>query len=246
MVDAPAPRPSVELFSDALPLSVKQREVLDMLQTFPHGARSLELAEKLGMHVNTARGHLDELVSRGAVRVASTQAEGRGRPSLVFQVRVPDNRAVVNEYVSLVEVLTTALAGSGALSPETLEQARQLGRDWARRMNQEGQAPVSEADILEQLYIKLRDMGFDPTIAPPVDASDGHGQLSLHSCPFVTEGKPRPSPFVCAIHEGFLQETTGICPGTQSGPVSLTLLPYADGGACVVRVNKDDGTTQER
>lgn len=246
MVDAPAPRPSVELFSDALPLSVKQREVLDVLQTFPHGARSAELAEKLGMHVNTARGHLDELVSRGAVRVSSTQAEGRGRPSLIFQVRVPDNRAVVNEYVSLVEVLTSALAGSGALTPETLEQARQLGRDWARRMNEEGQTPANEADILEQLYIKLRDMGFDPTVARPADESESHGQLSLHSCPFVTAGKPRPSAFVCAIHEGFLQETTGSCPGQQSGPVSLTLLPYADDGACVVRVNKESGTAPER
>lgn len=236
MVDAPAPRPSVELFSDALPLSVKQREVLDVLQTFPHGARSAELAEKLGMHVNTARGHLDELVSRGAVRVATTQSEGRGRPSLVFQVRVPDNRAVVNEYVSLVEVLTSALAGTGSPTPEILEQARQLGRDWARRMNEEGRTPANEADILQQLYIKLRDMGFDPTITRPADASDGLGRLSLHSCPFVTENSPRPSPFVCALHEGFLQEATGS--GQESGPVSLTLLPYADQGACVVRVNK--------
>jgi predicted ArsR family transcriptional regulator len=245
MVDAPAPRPSVELFSDALPLSVKQREVLDVLQSFPHGARSAELAEKLGMHVNTARGHLDELVSRGAVRVSSTQAEGRGRPSLIFQVRVPDNRAVVNEYVALVEVLTSALADTGVLTPETLEQARQLGRDWARRMNEEGLTPATEEDVLEQLYIKLRDMGFDPMITPPVDESGGHGQLSLHSCPFVTEGRPRPSAFVCAIHEGFLQENTGSCPGTGTGPVSLTLLPYADGGACVVRVNKSEEAPQE-
>ena len=79
MAKAPAPQPATELFSESLQLSLKQREVLDALQAFPQGAGSAELAATLGMHVNTARGHLDELVARGAVRVSSLPAEGRGR-----------------------------------------------------------------------------------------------------------------------------------------------------------------------
>lgn len=237
MADVPAPRPAVDLFSDALPLSLKQREVLDALQTFPHGARSVELAELLGMHVNTARGHLDELIARGAVRVSTTPAEGRGRPSLVFRVRVPDNRAVANEYVALVEVLTGALADTGTLTPETLEQARAIGRNWARKLDSPTATPPESADVLEELYVKLRDLGFDPVATPPADPSDGAGQLSLHSCPFVTHDEQRPSPFICAIHEGYLKESLG----PRSQPVALTLLPYADDGACVVRVD-DSGT----
>lgn len=233
MTDAPAPRPAVELFPEALPLSLKQREVLDALQTFPHGARSAELAAKLGMHVNTARGHLDELVERGAVRVSSTPAEGRGRPSLIFRVRVPDNRAVAEEYVALVEVLAGVIADTGSLTPETLGKAREIGRGWARKMEQSGETQDSLPDVLDLLYVKLRDMGFDPVVSAPANEP---AQLSLHSCPFVTEDQ-RPSPFVCAIHEGFLQEATGSGPGEKEGPVSLTLLPYADGGACVIRVD---------
>lgn len=238
MTDAPAPRPAVDLFPEALPLSVKQREVLDALQAFPRGARSAELADRLGMHVNTARGHLDELVERGAVRVSTTPAEGRGRPSLIFQVRVPDNRAVAQEYVSLVEVLASVIADTGRLTPETLDKARKIGRDWARKMEESGQSPDSLPDVLDLLYVKLRDMGFDPVVSAPKNEP---AQLSLHSCPFVT-GDERPSPFVCAIHEGFLQEATGPGAGGQPGPVSLTLLPYADGGACVIRVNEDRNT----
>ena len=105
-----SPRSSTELFPDTMRLSPKQSEVLSILQTFPQGARAAEIAQKLGMHVNTARGHLDELINAGAVRVVTAPAQGRGRPSLIFQVRVPDNRSVAEEYVTLISVLIKALA----------------------------------------------------------------------------------------------------------------------------------------
>ena len=121
MTDPRHPRPAAELFPEALQLSTKQREVLDLLQTFPGGARSSDLAEELGMHVNTVRGHLDELIARGAVRTTTAPAQGRGRPSLIFQVRVPDNRAIAREYVSLVEVLAEMVVGDETPSPEALD-----------------------------------------------------------------------------------------------------------------------------
>ena len=238
MTDAPAPRPALDLFPEALPLSLKQREVLDALQAFPQGARSVEIAEKLGMHVNTARGHLDELIERGAVRVSTTPAEGRGRPSLIFRVRVPDNRAVAQEYVTLVEVLAGVVADTGQLTPATLGKAREIGRTGARRVAGSGRAPAGVPDVVDLLYVKLRDLGFDPVVSAPENEA---AQLSLHACPFVT-GDQRPSPFICAIHEGFLREAAGSRPGGGPGPAELTLLPYADNGACVIRVDKDRDT----
>ena len=99
-----SPRSSTELFPDTMKLSPKQSEVLSVLQDFPQGARAVDIAEEMGMHVNTARGHLDELVHAGAVRVITAPAHGRGRPSLIFQVRVPDNRSVAEEYLSLIHI----------------------------------------------------------------------------------------------------------------------------------------------
>ena len=63
------PRPATELFPESLNLSPKQREVLNVLQGFDGGARAVDIANALNMHVNTARGHLDELggVGPGAV-----------------------------------------------------------------------------------------------------------------------------------------------------------------------------------
>ena len=89
MKDNRPPRPAAELFPEALQLSTKQREVLDQLQTYPQGARSVDLAADLGMHVNTVRGHLDELIARGAVHATTSPAQGRGRPSLIFQTTGP-------------------------------------------------------------------------------------------------------------------------------------------------------------
>lgn len=228
-----APRPAVELFPESFQLSAKQREVLDVLQTFPAGARSIDLADALGMHVNTVRGHLDELIARGAVSATTAPAQGRGRPSLVFQVRIPDNRAIAQEYISLVEVLTEMVVGHTTPSPEALDKAREIGRSWARRMADAGTEVSTVPEALDLLAGRLRDLGFDPTLVAGDDGDSTAVDIHLQACPFVT-GEGRPSLFVCAMHEGFLQESMG------SVPVTLALRPFAPAGACTVVTTQND------
>lgn len=238
------PRPATDLFPESLPLSPKQREVLTTLQRFPEGARAIEVATELGMHVNTARGHLDELVNREAVRVFTAPARGRGRPSLIFQVRVPDHRAIAEEYVSLIEVLASALEDTDEITPAMLDKAREIGRRWAHRMQTESREKRTVEEMLTPLYLRLRDMGFDPAVSRPgADGDDTAVDVHLHSCPFIT-GAGRPSLFVCAIHEGFIQEAMGATGRPGDGPVHLTLRPFAGNGTCVVQVheNPESGT----
>lgn len=229
------PRPTTELFPESLNLSPKQREVLNVLQSFPEGARAIEVADRLGMHVNTARGHLDELVSKDAVRVVTAPASGRGRPSLIFRVRIPDNREVANEYVTLIELLISILSDQETMSPEDTDKARQIGRYWARQMKLDGRAFDSTDDTVDMLYQKLREMGFDPNIRSDDDSagedSDGSTVLALNACPFVTEKGKRPSPFICAIHEGFMREALGDLP-EQPGKVVISLRPFDAPGQC--------------
>ncbi|GAB3648369.1 helix-turn-helix transcriptional regulator [Corynebacterium nasicanis] len=225
MSDARHPRPTAELFPESLQLSTKQRELLDLLQTFPGGARSSDLATVLGMHVNTVRGHLDELIARGAVHATTAPAVGRGRPSLIFQVRVPDNRAIAREYISLVEVLAEMVVGEESPSPEAMDKAREIGRAWARRMSDSGAGVETIQDALDVLTARLRELGFDPALLA-VDDSD-HVDIHLQACPFVTD-QGRPSLVVCAMHEGFLQESMG------SAPVTLNLRPFHPAGMCTV------------
>ena len=223
-----SPRSSSELFPDTMRLSPKQREVLSVLQTFPQGARAAAIAKKMGMHVNTARGHLDELVGAGAVRVVTAPAKGRGRPSLIFQVRVPDNRSVAEEYVTLISVLVKALADKNQLNDYSSEQAREIGRAWAKAA-----ASSHGAEALAPLYQTMRDMGFDPVTSVEQFAEEGRADVELHACPFVTAGV-EPSPFVCAIHDGYLEQAAA----DSGGRLNLKLIPKSGNGVCRINVEK--------
>lgn len=223
-----SPRSSSELFPDTMKLSPKQREVLSVLQKFPQGARAAEVAKKMGMHVNTARGHLDELVNAGAVRVVTAPAQGRGRPSLIFQVRVPDNRSVAEEYVTLISVLIKALADKEQLNDYASEQARELGREWAKTA-----ASSHGAEALGSLHRMMREMGFDPVTSAEQFDQEGRTDVELHACPFVTAGV-EPSPYVCAIHDGYLEQAAA----DSGGRLNLKLIPKSGNGVCRINVEK--------
>lgn len=221
------PRPSTELFDDALKLSPKQRLVLDTLQDFPAGARAVELAETLNMHVNTVRGHLDELVEQRAVQVLRSPAQGRGRPSLIFQVRVPNTTAVANEYISLVEVLAAALEEKGG------DVAGDIGRAWAEKMSADTRPTPETIDAaVGRLYVLLRDIGFDPELPTPTERRDSPDEavLPLHSCPFIGADGAAPSKFICEVHAGFLRANV-------SENLHLTLTPLSAERQCRVHLS---------
>lgn len=229
------PRSAADLFPNSLRLSPKQREVLSTLQEFPDGARAAEIAAQLGMHVNTARGHLEELLAKEAVRTVTAPAKGRGRPSLIFQVRVPDNSAVAREYISLIEVLTRTLGNPEHPEAEELDRAREIGHQWAAHMVATEQSWRTIDEALNPLFQKLRDMGFDPSLSqePTSDAEgERRANLDLLSCPFVA-GNTHPSPLVCAIHEGFIRHVVGV-----DGPVSVRLRPFSAAGRCSVNLSQ--------
>ncbi|MBC3186193.1 helix-turn-helix domain-containing protein [Corynebacterium sp. zg-331] len=175
------PRAATEFLPETLTLSPKQALVLRTLREFPHGASAAELADRLGMHSNTVRGHLEELLAHQAVSQHTAPAQGRGRPTLIFQAKIPDTRAVAQEYLTLIKHLAPAIEP---------DQAHEIGRRWAQS---EGSGTV------EELMEKLQKLGFDPELRERDHAID------LRACPFVRESTP-PHPSVCGMHEGFFQE----------------------------------------
>ncbi|QGU07070.1 MarR family protein [Corynebacterium occultum] len=224
-MSTPPPRSAPDIFAESLRLSPKQREVLAVLQTYPKGAKAVEIAAELGMHVNTVRGHLEELIAQEAVRTVTAPATGRGRPSLIFQVRVPDNRAVAHEYISLIEVLARSLGDSAHPDAEAIARAKAIGAQWAIHMNTTNHEWKGLEEPLNELFHKLREMGYDPHTA---EQQEDRAELSLLSCPFII-GEQRPSPFICAIHEGFLQESVG-----AQGPMKISIRPFDGPGRCSV------------
>ncbi|BAC18102.1 hypothetical protein HMPREF0290_0661 [Corynebacterium efficiens YS-314] len=243
----PAPQAATELFTESYRLSPKQREVLTVLQGFPEGARAIEVAKALDMHVNTARGHLEELVAQDAVRVVTAPAKGRGRPSLIFQTRVPDNRAVAQEYITLIELMASLLGASDEdvfQDPALHAKAKAVGAQWAAIMGSNASGWETLETAMAPMLARLRAMGFDPTTEnaqptedpePAVPPADTSGDVSIHlnSCPFIVDGK-RPSSFVCAVHEGFIEESL-----RTPDKIFLELKPFNAPGTCEVRVTQE-------
>ena len=228
-VKATLPRPTTDLFPEALHLSAKHRAVLDALNTFPGGARAIDIARALNMHVNTARGHLDELVEKDAIFSTTTTANGRGRPSLLYKLRIPDNQAVANEYLTLISVIAEHLAGDNPEHATML--ARRIGKDWAYRMVEEGFSTQTFEEAVTSLSAHCREMGFDPVITHQKQETE-QVHLCLRSCPFVKSNGELIN-FACEIHQGMLELQR------DASPLKIILEPLRDNGECHITVCDD-------
>lgn len=218
MDSATPPQPTTDLMARAAELSVKQREVLDRLAMHPHGAQVGVLAEEMGMHPNTIRGHLEELLSRDLVSITTVASGGRGRPSKVFHTRTPQHSMVTREYIGLVRTMAECLTEGDE------EKAREIGRLWARQTHdgREVQAGSTRSSQLSALITILRDLGFDPSYPNP------SGNISLNACPFTSVGVSAPSSVICALHAGFLEEL--------SGGMMHRLVPYSRPSQCEIEL----------
>lgn len=217
------PRPAGELMNVVRHLSSKQYEVFHVIQDNPDGIQVAEIGKVLGMHPNTVRGHLEELLSARVVSRRVAPGAGRGRPSYIYTVRVARTNLASHAMIALVEVLASTLADKDT------DSARLLGHQWAERVNTRHQENLrADLDAVESYTCQtLREMGFDPV--PRQDAvTAGVREMGLNACPFITEARARPAPVVCALHEGFLDQ--------GAGDVKVQLFPHDRPGQCGVRL----------
>lgn len=217
-----SPRPAADLVAALGQLSTKQVDVFQTIQAHPEGIQVAQIGKALGMHPNTVRGHLDELMAAGVVNRRVIPAAGRGRPSHAYTARVPSTEVSARAMVALVEVLASQLADDDTASAQT------IGREWAEQFGRT--APVADLDAAElQTAEILRELGFDPVSRPDV-ATPKMREIGLHACPFITERGTRPAPVICALHEGFLDQSVG--------DVHVRLRPYDRPGQCGARLTK--------
>ncbi len=250
------------LFVESLKLSAKQRKVLDIIHEHPRGITATRIATIMGTTVNTLRGHLDELLAQEAIRAEAPNVGSRGRPALVYYSRVPDNRAIALEYITLVRVFAQYLSET---TDNPQAAAYDIGRTWARQISTE---PCDESELL----VRLAQMGFDPVpveephnladtqlATPPAEQSNaqhpeapeaaemadgtatsrpdppGRPIIELRSCPFLHPDKDTPAT-VCDIHMGML--------AARKGPDGrgFTLTPHHGDVLCHVTVINEHAT----
>ena len=187
---------------------VSRTRLLGAVQEAP-GSTLKALAEEVGLHVNTARGHLQVLIDEGFVRLETGTTGRRGRPpSLYHPVTAPQGSRQARERIE-------AAARQGrflrSLHPDLSVEPAEV--------DELGDDAVAQFDAL---YAHLEDSGMEPES----DAEDMG--ISVVPCPhYRMVGDDRED--ACAIHAQIVRDLLAQVPG----PLELeTLRPFAAERTC--------------
>jgi predicted ArsR family transcriptional regulator len=209
-------------------LAVASRlRLLDALRTSDRPMDVRELAAACGLHVTTARFHLDVLTDAGMVTSRAGQSGTRGRPRRLY---TPASRAVAAGGHTGYELLSGILAAHWAGNrDERAQQAEQAGWAWAgQRKPRPTAAETTVAEAAVHVNAVFAEFGFDPELV-----HDGETlQIRLHACPFRAVAATYPE-VVCSIHLGLLRRTLA---DVDAPPTSVSLQPFVEPHLCLAQI----------
>ena len=214
LVDAP-PR---------VPTGSRREEVLAVLRATDGALSAAAVADATGLHLNTARFHLDALVTDGLADRASEPRDEPGRPRILYSARgpLPGPRS----YALLAEMLTGLVASLKDARPAAVEAGRAWGRHLVERT-----APsqrVDAAEAVKRLNSVLDAVGFQPEARNAKKVTE----VYLHHCPF-REVAEQHTDVVCALHLGLMQGALD----ELRAPIDATSLePFVTPQLCIARL----------
>ncbi len=157
--------------------------------------RVRELAEAVGLHPNSVREQLDQLVDAGLTIRSVGPPAGRGRPGLLYAAGPDADDPDPNAYRELAQVLADALVRQ----PEAAAVAVTAGERWGRTMTGHAAPTPTVAEAVKRLVTLLDDAGFAP------ERPDGPGEpIQLRHCPFEPLARKHPA-VVCGVHLGLMR-----------------------------------------
>ncbi|MGV0656366.1 helix-turn-helix domain-containing protein [Mycolicibacterium thermoresistibile] len=199
----------------------RRDDVLAALRAAGEPLSIAEVAERLAIHPNTARFHLETLAKRGRVEMIKPSRTKPGRPPLMFRVTTGMDPDGPRDYQMLAAVLADALARQR----DPAGRAVAAGRAWAHKNASPGVAQDEKA-ALDKLTELLADMGF----APEQRSDDADlGEIALRNCPFLELADHRRD-VICPVHLGLMQGALT----TWKAPITVdALIPFAEPDLCI-------------
>jgi predicted ArsR family transcriptional regulator len=214
---------------DTFTLGRSRADVLDMLRAAvgPLGVR--EVAQRMGLHLNTARFHLEALTEAGLAVRETEDRETPGRPRIGYRA-ASGGPAGQRRYRLLAEMLTTLITGT---MPEPGRAAEEAGREWGAYLTE--QPPPYQKLTAEEAVAKLtavmEEMGFSPQAEADGDG-DGTYRLCLRQCPF-REVAQQHQDVICSLHLGLMRGALA----RMRAPVTASRLdPFVEPSLCVARL----------
>jgi predicted ArsR family transcriptional regulator len=207
-------------------ISGRRAEVLAGLRRADRSLTVTDVAALTGLHVNTARFHLDALVRGGLVERTAEERNVPGRPRILYSARgeLPGPRS----YGLLAEMLTGLVASLADAGPAATE----AGREWGRHLVERAMPSqrLDATDAVARLNRVLDAIGFQPEVRHRETTQDI--EVRLHHCPF-REVAVRHTDVVCEIHLGLMQGALG---ELQAPVEAISLEPFVSPNLCVARL----------
>lgn len=194
-----------------------------------------DVARPLGIHITTARFHLDRLVHTGAAVVGFHRSEvGRprkryARAGVITRSRSDDGAV---QYRMLTEPLVNALRTGAMFS------AAQVGRRWALR--QAASSAAMQSGAMEGTPDMLQAWGYRPHLRTDAEAGRGSAAsvIELRGCPFRAPAQANPD-VVCGVHRGLIRGSTQALGAVGA---RVTLEPFVRPDLCLAQVTQESTT----
>lgn len=158
-----------------------------------------DIAEILGLHVNTVRPHLERMREVGLLEVDTGGRGAVGRPQHRYSLSAdaPALGLEPSPYPTLARMLLRAASDAG------LERADMVGAGQAQGDADAGQWDPA-GDGLDALIVEQARLGFDPTVV-----EEDHGAtMAFAHCPFRDLAEAHPD-LVCGLHCGLVEGFVG-------------------------------------
>ncbi|MDE2281555.1 MAG: hypothetical protein KGJ92_02130 [Actinomycetales bacterium] len=209
--------------------SERRQALLELLRRETHPIDAQEAARAIGLHRNTARVHLDLLVSSHLAERIREVRTIPGRPRVLYRTRsgASDHPTSNTDYRDLAGLLASQLSER----PDVREIALRAGRRWASALEADTlpSDEMSARDAIKVVTTLLDGLGFE--------AEAGGDCIRLHSCPFGDVAREHRS-VVCAVHLGMLTSTFDHL-HTSLSVAGLDPFVSDDPLLCVVRLRDD-------
>lgn len=217
-----------------------RRQVLELLMGSAAALDAAAVASRIGLHVTTARFHLDQLENAGLIRRAVGRAGTRGRPRILFTAGPAAREGGAQHELS--RVLATALAED---ADRGRSRAIRAGETWAESYADELRASTAEG--IRPLLTILDRLGFDPELdvpdpdpdpAPKPESAAGTGTaavVSLLACPFRADAREAPD-VICSVHLGLVR---GVARTLGHEPDQVGLRPFVGPELCHLHLGSE-------
>jgi predicted ArsR family transcriptional regulator len=176
---------------------------------------SAELADRVGLHANTVRTHLERMRDAGLVDVEVVHRGTVGRPQHVYSLSAVAPAAGLEPAASeLLSGLLAALAErAGADGEDAAAAGRAYGRAAVTRSRAHGGGRAAGPRCVAALAAHMDRLGFDPAVDQA--ANPAEPTLFFLQCPFRELAEAYPE-LVCNLHRGICE---GVVAATGSGKI---------------------------